>query len=143
MFVHLFIIEALPGGTCSLVLLKYWLVSMFHVLFISIFSDNFVPHQFGIFLFPRLRWLVQIHPYLWEGSLLRHTKNSSLNSTIKCSLQASYYRSLPSDDVLGIWQRRTEHWSQTLISFYWYFKLTTKHIGERVEWDERERQRER
>ena len=43
MFVLVSIIEALPGGTCSLVLLKYWLVSMFHVLFISLFSDNFVP----------------------------------------------------------------------------------------------------
>ena len=43
MFVLVSIIEALPGGTCSLVLLKYWLFSMFHVLFISLFSDNFVP----------------------------------------------------------------------------------------------------
>ena len=43
MFVLVSIIETLPGGTCSLVLLKYWLVSMFHVLFISLFSDNFVP----------------------------------------------------------------------------------------------------
>ena len=43
MFVLVSIIEALPGGSCSLVLLKYWLVSMFHVLFISLFSDNFVP----------------------------------------------------------------------------------------------------
>ena len=42
MFVLVSIIEALPGGTCSLVLLKYWPVSMFHVLFISLFSDNFV-----------------------------------------------------------------------------------------------------
>ena len=42
-FVLVSIIEALQGGTCSLVLLKYWLVSMFHVLFISLFSDNFVP----------------------------------------------------------------------------------------------------
>ena len=62
MFVLVSIIEALPGGTCSLVLLKYWLVSMFHVLFISLFSDNFSP-QFGIFPFPRIKWLVQIHPY--------------------------------------------------------------------------------
>ena len=42
-FVLVSIIEALQGGTCSLILLKYWLVSMFHVLFISLFSDNFVP----------------------------------------------------------------------------------------------------
>ena len=43
MFVLVSIIEALPGGTCSLVLLKYCLVFMFHILFFSLFSDNFVP----------------------------------------------------------------------------------------------------
>ena len=42
LFVLLSLIEALPGGTYSLVL-KYWFVSMFHVLFISPFSDNIVP----------------------------------------------------------------------------------------------------
>ena len=42
MFVLLSIIEALPGGTYSLVLLKYCLVSMFDVLFIFLFSDKIV-----------------------------------------------------------------------------------------------------
>ena len=50
-FVLVSIIEALQGGTCSLVLLKYWLVSMFHVLFISLFSDNFVPLYLAFSLF--------------------------------------------------------------------------------------------
>ena len=62
MFVLVSIIEALPGGTCSLVLLKYWLVSMFHVLFIFLFSDNFVPLNLA-FPVPRIKWLVQIHRY--------------------------------------------------------------------------------
>ena len=102
MFVLVSIIEALPGGTCSLVLLKYWLVSMFHVLFISLFSDNFVPINLAFSLSLEQNGLYKYTLTRERASLLRHKENSSVDSVIKCSLLARYYSSLPSDDVLGI-----------------------------------------
>ena len=44
---------------------------MFDVLFIFLFSDKIVTLQFGIFPFPRIKWLVQIHPNSWEGLIVK------------------------------------------------------------------------
>ena len=144
MFVLLSIIEALPGGTYSLVLLKYWLVSMFHVLFISLFSDNIVTLSFGIFPFPRIKWHVQIHPNSWEGLIVKAYREL---------LSQFHEKMFPASTLLQLftigwrtWNLTEEDWTwesntHFIIFSYcsWYFKLNTKYIWER----ERERQRQR
>ena len=142
MFVLLSIIEALPGGTCSLVLLKYWLVSMYHVLF-----WQFCSPQFGIFPFPRIKWLVQIHPKSWEGLIVKayrellsqfHDKMFSASTLLQFFTIGWRTWKLTEED--WTWESNTNFivFSHCL----WYFKLITKYIGERVEWEERERERE-
>ena len=72
---------------------------------------------------------------------------------IKCSLLARYYSSLPSDDVLGIWQKRTEHGSRTLAIILLNSRITHDILSKipntfererEKQWDrDRERQRQR
>ena len=143
MFVLSSIIEAFLGGTCtcSLVLLKDWLVSMFHVLFIPCSLTILFPSVWH-FPFPRIKWLVKYTLTRERASLLRHTENSSLNSMIKMFPASTLYNnSLPSDDILGIWQR-TELLTLTLAILSLYSCTAHDILSKLPTTLERERERE-
>ena len=84
MCVLLSIIEALPGGIVP-VPLFFLYIDLFPCFMSYLFpcSLTILFPRFGIFPFPRIKWLVLYTLTRERASLLRHTENSSLNSMIK------------------------------------------------------------